>query len=247
MHLQVTAWLDAVVRINTLHALKENLDFWIRQLGFRYLVYHGRFPGTSGPGDEVRLDTTPAAWRDYCLGSGMDSKWDLLCSGAMRTTPILWCKIESLHPELFEKARQFGLATGVTQPMHGPGGEWSALSFITGRTDLRAERKLLAALPQCQLLASLVHDTVARIVASQPDASMAAQRPAHGESALSERESACLGLAASGKTIPQIAGILPITARTVAFHLVNARRKLQAASLRHAVTKAASLGLIRAA
>ena len=247
MHLQITGWLEAMPGVTGLPALREALDLWIHQLGFRHFAYHGCFPGSPGGTNEVHLDTLPAAWRRYCLGRGIDCEWGLLCGRALRASPILWCRIRSLHPDLFDKAREFGLATGVTQPVHGPGGEWSSISFISDRAGPRVERKMLAALPYCQLLGSLAHDAASRIAAASRDAPADAHRPAPSESALSERESACLGLAASGKTIPQIAEILPISARTVVFHLKNARRKLQAASLRHAVTKAASLGLIRAA
>jgi DNA-binding NarL/FixJ family response regulator len=39
---------------------------------------------------------------------------------------------------------------------------------------------------------------------------------------------------------------MPISRRTVIFHLSNARRKLGAANSRHAITRAISLGLIDA-
>jgi LuxR family transcriptional regulator, quorum-sensing system regulator LasR len=243
--LQVAAWLEAGVGVTALPGLQETLDRWIRELGFRYFVYRGGFPGSPG-GDHIHLDSTPEAWRSYRAGRGMDCEWDLLCGRALRTTPILWSRIRPVHPELFARAREFGLATGITQPVHGPAGEWSSLSFISDHDGPRLQRKVLAGLPYCHLLASLAHDAAAR-VATCRSAATAAPRQDAPESALSERESACLGLAAAGKTILQISAILPISARTVNYHLTNARRKLQAGSLRHAVTKAASLGLIRAA
>jgi len=50
--------------------------------------------------------------------------------------------------------------------------------------------------------------------------------------------------AAAGKTTSEIAAIMPISERTVVFHLSNARRKLGATNSRHAISKALSLGLI---
>jgi LuxR family transcriptional regulator, activator of conjugal transfer of Ti plasmids len=242
MQPQIAAWLEAMAGVTTLPAFQDTLGRRIRELGFRYFVYHGSFQD----GDRVDVDTTPAAWRGYRAGLGPDCEWELLCGRAVRATPVLWSRIRSVHPELFDKAREFGLATGITQPVHGPRGEWSSISFISDNDGPRYERRLLACLPYCQLLASLAHDAAARIAAS-PATAVETPRQAPAESELSERESACLGLAASGKTILQISAILPISARTVNYHLANARRKLHAASLRHAVTKAASLGLIRAA
>jgi LuxR family transcriptional activator of bioluminescence operon len=245
MHRQVSAWLDAMAGVRSLPALEGIIDFWICRLGFRYFVYHGGFPGSPGGTEEVLLDTTPAEWREHCTRRGMDSKWDLLCTRALRAAaPVRWCRIKSLHPEVFAPAREFGLATGVTLPVHGAGGQWSSISFVKDRAGMRAERTLLATLPQCQLLTSLAHDAVARIVAPRSDASAPPHEPC--ESALSGRESECLGLAAAGRTMSQIAAVLPISERTVSFHLANARRKLGVGTLRHAVTKAASLGLIPA-
>lgn len=245
MQPQVAAWLEAMASVNTLPAFEEALDRRIRDLGFRYFVYQGCFPGAAG-GERVRADTTPEAWRQHCASQGSDRLWDLLCGRALRTAPILWSRLRPVHPELFAKAREFGLADGVTQPVHGPGGEWSSISFIGDHDGPRFERKLLARLPYCQLLASLAHDAAARIASSR-SAVADGRQPAPSDTGLSERESTCLGLAASGKTVLQISAILPISARTVNYHLTNARRKLRAGSLRHAVTKATSLGLIRAA
>jgi DNA-binding CsgD family transcriptional regulator len=52
--------------------------------------------------------------------------------------------------------------------------------------------------------------------------------------------------AAVGRTTSEIAEILPISERTVIFHLANARQKLGAANSRQAISKAVSLGIIAA-
>jgi DNA-binding CsgD family transcriptional regulator len=247
MHPQVVPWLEVLPKVGSLVALKSVVDSVVHQLGFRYFIYRGRFPALPGGDNQIRIDTAPPAWHDYRQRRGIDPSWDPLHVRALRTVmPILWCSVRPMHPDHFQRARELGLATGVTQPMHGPRGDWSSISFIKDRAGLRSERDVLAALPQCQLLTSFVHDAVGRIVARQVDGSIPVRPPA-SETSLSGRESECLELAALGRTIQQIATILPISERTVAFHLVNARRKLQADSLRHAVTKAASRGLIRAA
>jgi DNA-binding CsgD family transcriptional regulator len=247
MHPQVATWLNMVVGVTSLVALKSVVDSVIHQLGFRYFIYRGHFPGLPSGENQIRIDTAPVAWHDYRQRREMDSSWDPLHVRALRTvTPILWCNVRPQHPDHFEKARELGLATGVTQPIHGPRGDWSSISFIKDRAGLRSERDVLAALPQCQLLTSFAHEAVERIITRRLDGLIAVPRPVP-ESSLSDRENECLQLAALGRTLQQIAGILPISERTVAFHLANARRKLNAASLRHAVTKAASIGLIRAA
>lgn len=249
MHQHVAAWLDMMQGVTSLIAFKSVVDTIVHQLGFHYFIYRGHVPGLP-PGDsEIRIDTAPTAWHDYRQRARIDSRWDPLHVRALRTVmPILWRDVRPMHPAHFDKARELGLATGVTQPVHGPRGEWSSISFIKDRAGLRAERDVLGALPQCQLITVFAHHALQRIATHHLDA--AALSPAalpDLASSLSEREAECLELAALGKTIQQISAILPIAERTVAFHLANARRKLGAGSLRHAVTKAASIGLIRAA
>ena len=246
MHNQVASWFSSVSAVNSLVALKSAIDSAAHQLGFRYFIYRGHFPGVPDA-DRLHIDTAPAAWHDYRRAARIEANWDPLHVRALRTvTPILWCNVRSSYPAHFEKAREFGLATGVTQPIHGPHGDWSSISFIKDRAGLRADRDVLGVVPQCQLLTSLAHDAVQRIV-MRGLGDYTGSSDAHPESTLSDREAQCLALAAFGKTIQQIAVVLPITERTVAFHLTNARRKLGTGSLRHAITKAASLGLIQAA
>jgi DNA-binding CsgD family transcriptional regulator len=97
-------------------------------------------------------------------------------------------------------------------------------------------------LPDCQLVACAIHCSGARIDGQVPDRSLPLRRLANG--LLSERESQCLIESARGKTTSEIGQCLQISERTVAFHLANVRRKLDAANSRHAVSKALSLRLI---
>lgn len=67
-----------------------------------------------------------------------------------------------------------------------------------------------------------------------------------GKGVLSERERTCLEWACKGKTAWEIAIILTISERTVAFHLNNAAEKLNAANRQHACAIATAAGLIDA-
>jgi len=64
---------------------------------------------------------------------------------------------------------------------------------------------------------------------------------------LTERERDCLIWIAAGKTTAEVADVLSVAERTVAFHLANARRKLGVANSHHAIMRAVSLGHIKAA
>jgi LuxR family quorum-sensing system transcriptional regulator CciR len=154
----------------------------------------------------------------------------------------LWCQAAAEGARSFAVARQCGLATGVSCSVRGPQGQWSLTSFALARVGAAAERHIVSALPDCQLIACAVHHAAARIAERKPH--RAALRLGNG--LLSERESQCLLESARGRKASEIAQVLQISERTVAFHLANMRRKLDAANSRHAVTKAFSLRLIAA-
>lgn len=61
---------------------------------------------------------------------------------------------------------------------------------------------------------------------------------------LSKRETECLTWVASGKTAWEIAQILAISESTVIFHIENAKKKLSAVTISHAVALAVALKLI---
>ena len=224
--------------------LKEAALVAARRLGFAYFVFSGSFPlrGVSG---EVRLDNLPGDWRRYCASRSRD-----LLPGSLRrealqgVTPLLWCKAASGGSRSFAKARECGIATGVSCSVRGPLGQWSLSTFAQARGGASAERHILAALPNCQLIACAIHYAVARVAGRSADRALPLRRAGNG--LLSDRESQCLIEAACGKTIFEIGQVLQISERTVAFHLANVRRKLDAANSRHAVTKALSLRLIAA-
>jgi DNA-binding CsgD family transcriptional regulator len=221
--------------------LKEAALLAARELGFAHLMFSGSF--SRGARGALDFDNFPKEWHRHCIARGRD-----LLPGALRrvalqeVTPILWCRL-ALAGRSFAKAREFGLATGVSCSVRGPGDEWSLTSFALARDGIAAEQHIAAALPDCQLMACGVHYAAARIACRSP--ALMLRRPVNGQ-LLSERESQCLIESAHGKTISEIGKVLQISERTVAFHLANARRKLDAANSRHAVTKAISLKLIAA-
>jgi DNA-binding CsgD family transcriptional regulator len=197
---------------------------------------------------EVCLDNASAGWHKHCLRRGLDGTFEALRRVAeQRTSPVLWREVTPYHPELFATAREFGFMTGVTQVVHGPGGQWSSFNFIKNRSGSAAEREIRSVLPQCQLLTCYMHDAAKSLMRRRFGSGILLRAPAVlPDSGLSKRERDCLMWAAVGKTTSEIAEILPISERTVIFHLANARQKLGAANSRQAIGKAVSLGIIAA-
>lgn len=213
------------------------------QLGFPYVMFCGSFPRLGAR--ELRFDNFPGDWHRYCAARSKD-----LLPGSLRrlalqdVTPLLWNGSAPGRSKAFMMARRCGLATGVSCSVRGPLGQWSLTSFALPLDGASAERRIAAALPDCQLVACAIHYAAARMGGRNPDRSARLRRL--GKGLLSERESQCLIESAHGKTISEIAQALQISERTVTFHLSNVRRKLDAANSRHAVTKALSLRLIAA-
>ena len=213
-----------------------------RRLGFPYLIFSASFSPLSA-GAEVRFGKVPESWRRQ--RTGRDFLPNSLRRQALEeVTPLLWCEAGSESAGQLAKARNCGMATGVSCSVRGPNGEWSLTSFVLPRSSTQAERRIVNVLPDCQLVACAIHCAAGRIVGRNPDRSLRLRRI--GSGLLSERESQCLIESAYGKTTSAIAQALQISERTVAFHLANVRRKLDAANSRHAVTKALSLRLIAA-
>jgi len=229
-------------------ALEEAVLLTSEELGFRYFMFCGRFSQLRGATHEVRFDNFPLHWHRYCADRGRDLLPGPLHRLALQeVTPLPWRKIATRHGKAFAKAGEFGLVTGVSCSVHGPRGQWSLTTFALARGGSAAERRILATLPDCQLVACAIHYAAARIARRGVDRVGPPREPDGARNRLlSDRESQCLIESARGKTTSEIGQALQISERTVAFHLSNVRRKLGAANSRHAVTKAFSLKLIAA-
>lgn len=232
----------------SLAALERSLAQCSRRLGYRYFMYRGWFGRARDGEREVVLDESPPGWREYYARHVHNRCDPLHLHTVQGSRPVVWARIAARSPQFFARARDFGLMTGSTHPVHGPGAQWSSVSFACDRDGREIDRHVEATLASCQLLATYAHDAVARLVREPaPARPAAAAAPGPAPLALNEREREILVLAAAGHTNSGIAGMLAISDRTVVFHLRNAREKLGAANCVHAVSKAMALGLIAAA
>jgi DNA-binding CsgD family transcriptional regulator len=237
-------WLRHILAANSLAGLRESVALIVQRVGFRYFLLRGRYAHFRYGQSEIRLDNCPAGWVEHCSGNGAEEPDPVHRRALHETTPILWRQCASAHPDFFAEARRFGLITGATYPMHGPNGAHSSLSFMKGVGGEPVEREILAALPECQLLACYVHDAVGRILRRSSDSADFAERAASHRITLTQRERECLIWAATGRTAIETGSALALSKATIVYHLANARRKLGAANSREAVSKAVALKLI---
>ncbi len=244
MNPERAAWFDQMLAANSLAGLDAIIGVFGERLGFRHYVYRGRFPALQGDQPDICIDGFPPAWRSYHVEQGFDAHSHPIRRRALSSvTPILWHEFLPGYPQFYRDTRKFGLVTGITCPLHAPRGEWSSISFGTGRAGPVAEGHIYDALAECHLFVCFIHEASKRILERE-------HRPANAMAystqspQLSSRERDCLHWTAAGRTTGAIGSLLGIAERTVTFHLANARRKLGAVNTHHAVSKAITLGLV---
>ncbi len=246
MSLQGTCWLRTIQISASLAELNQSVGLATEQLGFQYFLYRGRFPDVRTKVREFHLENCPDGWQGDAVGG--DVAPDPLYRRALReVTPIYWRELVPYEPAWIARARRYGLATGVTIPVHGPDGRWSSLSLVKNRSGAGVERYIRAALGRCQLLAVFAHDAADRITRNEAGSAFPMEQCKAESWSLTERERDCLIWIAAGKTTVEVARTLSLSRRTVGFHLANARRKLGVTNSHHAIMKAVSLGHIKAA
>jgi len=238
-------WRTRIASANSLTDLRESLAMIVQRIGFRYFVFRCRYPQIRSGHHEIRLDNCPAGWFDYCSEHGFAAASDPMHHRAMQdATPVLWHDWVSHYPNYFAAARKFGLVTGVTHAVYGPLGDRSSISFMKGVGGIEAEREIVTALSECQLIACYAHRRVARAIECGLDSESSRASPPGPTPTLTERERECLTWVATGRTAAQVAATLALSEATVIYHLSKVRRKLEAANSRHAISKAISLRLI---
>jgi DNA-binding CsgD family transcriptional regulator len=152
--------------------------------------------------------------------------------------PILWRQLppaQSQH-KVFDEARQHGLSTGISIPIHGAKGDKAVLSVSSAETPEKKIKHESAVLGQIYLAALYLHEAVQTLNFS---VSMTKK-----VSPLSPREKECLLWASKGKTAWEIGQILHISEHTITFHLNNAKRKLGATNRHQAIASAISRKII---
>jgi len=138
------------------------------------------------------------------------------------------CELTKRQQQFFDEAAGFGIRCGFTIPIHDGRGPVAAVTFAADERHPAFRRSVEAHATALQLMALYFHAHARR--------KLAADRVIDG-AALSPREFECLEWAAQGKSAWEIGRILGISRRTVAFHLDNAKTKLDVRTVCQAVAR----------
>jgi DNA-binding CsgD family transcriptional regulator len=151
--------------------------------------------------------------------------------------PIIWNEAVFQGPshDFWEEAKSFGLAYGMSFPVHDMHGQISMLSLVRDKA-LDDEAELDSMFNASRIIANCAHLTLSRIITEQYQT---AEVPR-----LTSREKQCIHWAARGKTAVEIGMILGISEATAVLHLNNTVRKLGVANRMQAVAVAVAQGLV---
>jgi LuxR family transcriptional regulator, activator of conjugal transfer of Ti plasmids len=197
---------------------------------FTYLDF--RHPGSYPP---VYLTTYPKEWV-YHYASRRYPTIDPVVVRSRRSTRLFFWDDRSPGvdptPEqrrLFGEAAEFGIRCGLTIPVHDARAGLAMVSFASDRKPAEMRRAITAHRKILQL-ASMYFHVHARQCLEEGIAVDASE--------LDPQEAASLQWVARGKSVWDIGEILGISRHMVVRHLANAKRKLNALSLSHAVATA---------
>ncbi len=232
-------FIDELYAADSEQELKGAMLTAAQALDLPYFVYLGI--SRRAMDSPLVITTYPGAWEHRYLDRAYQRLDPVVTQAFSSHAPFHWGTDDTLRGlskgqlQLFDEAAMFGLRCGFTVPIHDGIGRMSAVTFASPEKPEVFQRSLKNNEDLLHLMA--VHFHV-----------HARQKLGFGASSawprLSPRETQCLQWAAHGKTRWEISRILRVSARTVAFHIDNARAKLDAASTTEAVAKAVQENLI---
>ena len=159
------------------------------------------------------------------------------------TLPFDWAEVQNpetlnfLERDAWHYLADIGLSRGMTIPVHLPGGRFAVVSAILD--DTRSDWRQLANDTR-DVMFHLTHHFNDMVHEKGFEHQVEGPPPVR----LSPRELECLRWAACGKTAWEISKILDRSVETVRLHLKNAKQKLGAANMAHAIAKAAHFGML---
>lgn len=181
----------------------------------------------------------PAEWEHLYITNSYSTIDPVVTTAKQRMRTFQWSVanwarrgIAKEQKLFYSQAMDFGIRAGITIPVVGSYGSVFLLTFA--KSDPSPGRTVLAA-SAAERAAMAVHYRLRAI--------SELARPITKLS-LSSKEAVCLKWAAKGKYMQEIADVTNIQYRTVQHYLDNARAKLGATNLTHAVALAKDYGLI---
>ncbi len=234
--------IDSLSKAKTVEELHATCSRLCAQFGFDCFNYGARFPASFVKPYYVFICGYPSEWWSRYKSKNYMLIDPVLARAETHITPISWDQLQPQelnhnHAHLvMDEAREFGLRSGVSFPVHSSRGDESLFSFASERDYRHTRADIQHVMPYAQHFSTHLHEAVCRIFEKE----ILPLTRVH----LTPQEQQCLLWSAEGKTSWEISVILKLSERTVRFHINNASQKLNTVSRQHAVARAVSLGLI---
>ncbi|MBS0220920.1 MAG: LuxR family transcriptional regulator [Proteobacteria bacterium] len=235
MHRIFQAFIDGLAESSDEEGLRTTMEFTATALDlscFAYLVV------SNYPRAKARLISNyPAAWTTHYLERHYELLDPVIVQAIAEQEPFEWGRdigpatLSKEQRELFEQAAFFGIRHGYTIPIHDNRGPVAALTFASPEREPTFGRCIERNGRVLQFMAMCFHVHARRKIVTD--------RHVDGV-LLSRRELESLQWAAFGKSAWDTSVILGIKRRTVAFHLENAKAKLEVRTIQQAVGRLAA-------
>jgi LuxR family transcriptional activator of conjugal transfer of Ti plasmids len=226
--------IDASSIASTEASLREALPGLVRELGFDCYAYLNVQPVRT-----YAVSNYPDEWQARYFGRNYKCVDPVVAMARAKMQAFSWAagsprQVRSKAVRTFyAEAGDFGIRSGISVPMRTAFGHMSMLTLASNKPSLSLETDIdqIAAVKAVALLhASLEHHD------AEPTAAQSIE--------LTAKQALCLRWSAEGKSMRAIATIESMSYATVNFHLNNARKALDAASLSQATALATKMKLI---
>jgi DNA-binding CsgD family transcriptional regulator len=236
-------FIDSLSQAGSVEAVHEVCAQLCHECDFEQFIFGASIPTSFVKPYVIIISGYPTEWRErYTLENYIQID-PTVVHCAQHHLPLVWQEMERQDPlharvrGFMEEARDFGLVSGVSFPLHTAQGDFAMLSLASADPHRRSGGRIREAMPFGQLLVAYVHEAVRRIF--QQDLLPVTQAN------LTSREKECLLWVSEGKTAWETSQILRISERTVTFHLQNVVDKLGVVNRQQAIARAVTLGLIQ--
>jgi LuxR family transcriptional activator of conjugal transfer of Ti plasmids len=211
-------FVDAIQTAETADEFERVATRLTHRLGFQHFAYL-RLAGET----PMLISSYPKSWTSRYFNLGYQHLDPVVHRARLEHALFSWGGAGSLRignrerRRFFDEATTFGIRSGITVPIRGGFGRTAAFTLATGDREVHPEELAAESKDVVQLVGLYFH-THAAVRVDRPST----VRPVGTE--LTQRKRQCLAWTAQGKIVADIAVLIEIAPRTVAFHLENARR-----------------------
>lgn len=234
--------IEKVQKCTTLEQIHQVCSDFCLDLGFDFFHYGARIPVSFSNPRFIFVSGYPDNWWEHYIDNEFLYKDPTVIHCSNKVTPFFWNNITEIQKNsladnnVILEARDFGLRSGLSIPVHSATGEAAIFSMVSREDDKKHINLIHTNTPISYMFANYLHEMVISITESGINKKSTIN--------LTQREKDCLCWSADGKTAWEISQILNISERTVVFHIHNATNKLGVTNKAHAIARAVLEGHI---